>query len=895
VSQRTSCRFRRLPYAQRQYRERRQDNKAWRARRLWSIRRAWSRLPPKSDFFTRTTQYRSEPASILIWSVLSLIVILLLGAFAVLLAHDTHTDPKGIAHPFPGVASPWRPIALTITRGAVAGPLVFALLLALAWTTRRALLARLVWRGARILVPMFEEGSKLSTTSTAQLTALFRERLVLLRLQSAAPSPGAAAEGAFLDVLSAGAPSNDVFSTLLRLLRAAVPSHAIEVQGVVRERSQEPKYGVTVQVSQRPSQTSPVIVVWASSWTRATREAADGATAAILPRTRLCKGPWATWRGYRMPPQLLTAYEDAAEYEQDRCFDEALDRYWEALRLDPMNLTVRLHLGQLQEKVGHPLAALTNYQRILAFGNPGGENLPRGLFARRARREWERALILAKYRAIVLLAEGSIVLEWSRVRPRGAPAEDDPTKVKKDFEKLEQLREEFEKVLKPLAGTERHDPAAELISHATRELLEAERCLTSEGEVKLRRKLMACVFKAAEDLKLSLSRTELRPSSRPLTRRTVALTQMCIERRCELLGTRPFDDASYAQLNREIRWAGSRPGPLLGWWPSFLRRWQWHEHYSAACAYAIPLDRDTIEKTLRGKIARRAVQRLERAITSRDGEFVETWQDWILSEDPDLDGLRKEPAFRAFQTMYFPTSGPVRVEEDRNARPHRRLTESRYTRDLLAEIAQRRHHAWHARAQEQSDTHHMRDWCDEERDIWRLLRDVAATREDWRVRQLLVKRINQLHSGEDPIAVRFIGPEEYPAALRGSENDSAWLASADKHMDHLVDLLDQAKRAEAGAKPTHFDTWIDAMDRLPIHPPAAVPAGRRARLCERHAETWQELRTGLLAEEPSAAPGKDVPPRFESFTSELGTTAELWMGSHNGSIRAKLRHMWPFG
>ena len=149
---------------------------------------------------------------------------------------------------------------------------------------------------------------------------------------------------------SGGDSSGSFLDALLRLLRAAVPSYALEVQGLVRERKETPRCGVAVQIVQESSQPSPTIEVWEETWDAAVRRAADEATAAILPRSRLCRGPWAAWRGYAMPPALFSAYERASELEQERRFDEALDQFWRALRLDPTNLTLRLRLGQLQEK-----------------------------------------------------------------------------------------------------------------------------------------------------------------------------------------------------------------------------------------------------------------------------------------------------------------------------------------------------------------------------------------------------------------------------------------------------------------------------------------------------------------------------------------------------------------
>ncbi len=459
--------------------------RGWQERTAWRARRLWSRLPPRSRFYARTTQYRNERAAIRSWTALALSMSVLLAGFAVLVGYEAYGAGAGGKNLVSTL--PMHALLITVTHSAVALPIAFVLLIATAWFIRNARLAALVWRGGPVLVPDFDEGSDLASVKAPHLTARFRERLAVLRLQAATPSPGAAPEGAFLDTLSSGEGSGvGVLGPLLRLLRAAVPTYAIQVHGVVREREENEKYGITAQVVQTPSQSSPVIEVWETSWERAICRVADEATAAILPRSRLCRGTWAAWRGYIMPEGLLSAYESAAKLEQERRFDEALDRYSEALRHDPTNLAVRLRLGQLQEKAGMLLSALVSYQRILAFAYPGAKNLPRGMYRRGARREWDQALSVAKYRAVVLLGEGSVLREWSA--RRGETRE--PTRHRR-------LRGEIAERLKPLADIKRHDPAIDAISRAIGVLLEIPERMRPDQEREARKKVMESAREAA--------------------------------------------------------------------------------------------------------------------------------------------------------------------------------------------------------------------------------------------------------------------------------------------------------------------------------------------------------------------------------------------------------------
>ena len=798
----------------------------------------------------RATRYRSELASAVRWAV---VFVFLVCLFALLGVLNTKEPSNNVApllrYLWNAVRLPGVPVALGI-----------ALLALMAWTFRHIRLAWLVWHPGRILVPDFVAGSDLGDVNPAQLTAVFRHRLVSLRLESAAPSPGASPAGPVFDV-STGAAS-DVLDVLLRLVRIGSPSHALEIHGVVRHKSGGSKpCGVTLQVLHPSVQATPVVEVWESSWEVALERAADDATAAILPRTRLCRGPWASWRGYVMPPGLLTAYEKAAELEQQRRFDEALRQYWVALRLDPMNLTMRLRLAQLHEKAGLFLAALTNYVRVIAVSRPGSRDLPRGLYHRAARREWDRAVELAKYRAIVLLAGGTIVRQWNQT----------------DDERRSKLHQEFIRLLKPLAETERHDPAADAISEAIKQLLAATGHLDADQARKLAKELAGWAYSAAEELKLSLSWLESRPTSRPLTRRTVALAQACIERRVGLLlDDLVLRDRTLKRLKREVRHAGM--------WPSRVRRWQWHEHYNAACVYAIPLDKDKLlgdrraEPTdpgeaqalqeVRNRLAHRAIRRLERAITTRDGIFLATWRDWVVVDDPDLDGLRGEDIFAALVSMYFTRRDPAPGKVPKSPSDPYRLAECRYTLELMRTIGRTLHDIWHGRSKmrRSADIHLLARWCDDDRDIWELLRNVAEDSYDWRTRYQLLERANKALDGQPPIFVHFRGYDDQNLVPDGQDHHPEQDADGERkeNKERLKAL------AELLRDPTNFH-WMPTYD---AHPRAPLLRSQVIALCEEQAAVWQTFSEWMRVGEPTST--------HAEFARTLKNASELWHATLNG-------------
>jgi hypothetical protein len=261
--------------------------------------------------------------------------------------------------------------------------LALPLVLFAAWCARRLWLELLAWSPGTIQVPEFQTTEQLEGVTAAQLTTRFRNTLSTLRLQTDAPSPGASPPSDFLDVLSKdsalqSAASGISVAQVASLLRAAFPPTAVEVRGTLVRRN-DPSgrcYGVSLQVVRLPKGGSRLSDVWDTNWERAVRRAADSATAAILPRTRRCKGPWITWRGYVMDPVVFGAYEDAARLESERRYHAALRCCYTALKGDPLNRAIRLQLGKLQEQLGLYLEALGTYQSILMAAAPAGGRVP---------------------------------------------------------------------------------------------------------------------------------------------------------------------------------------------------------------------------------------------------------------------------------------------------------------------------------------------------------------------------------------------------------------------------------------------------------------------------------------------------------------------------------------
>src|SRR5215210_2672574 len=335
------------------------------------------------------------------WTVGLLAAALVLGATGFLAGRPQPVRPTGLVDTLAAVAG----------RPTVALAIACAALLHAAWCVRHLILLWLAWSPGRIEVTTFIAGTPIADANAEQLTLVFRQRLMTLHLQSPTPVPGAAAEGDFLDVLGrTGMDARNPLGTLIGLLRAAKPTHAYEVRGVLLERAEVPRYGVAVRVLRLPSDGTAPATTWGETWEIALRKAADEATAMILPQTRLCRAPWGAWRGGVMPTGLLHAFEEAARLERERRYDEALATYWRAVELDPLNMVLRLRVGQLQERLGLYLDALATYWGMSVTSQPPRPANP--LRGRRGRLEGDRALLSARYRRNVLLGGRVLAKQW---------------------------------------------------------------------------------------------------------------------------------------------------------------------------------------------------------------------------------------------------------------------------------------------------------------------------------------------------------------------------------------------------------------------------------------------------------------------------------------------------
>lgn len=761
----------------------------------------------------RAVRYRPRTPAVLMWSAVAA------GTVAIVawVGYVTGSHPSSV------VAKP-----------AVAAAIVTAALLHLAWCVRHLILHWLAWWPGRIEVATFAAGTPLTDVDLEQRTLFFRRRLMTLHLQAPAPAVGAAPEGDFLDVLGRNGMDGGKLAWLVSLLRAAKPAHAYEVRGVLLERQERPRYGVAVQVVRMPSSGTPPATVWGETWEAALRQAADEATAVILPQTRRCRSPWGVWAGYAMPQGLLHAYEEGARFEQERRYDEALDAYWRAVEHDPLNMVLRLRIGQLQERLGLYLDALATYLGMDATSSPAGARTGGLIGGRHGRRERREALQAARYRRNVLLGGRVLAKQWHAVAESKRPTRRD------------EQRRMLRNCLRP--------PLQERLSfepERARWALEETGEIDEERFLALRELFAVHALEDCRALREQLRRRRRLGRTRP-SRATIELTELCIELRLAWVLAQSGRPAMAwppgpEEIDRRIAAIGRRG----------LRHW--HEHYNAACAYALPLlDRNIEDPGHRTALAKRAVASLENAVAHADSAYIAGRRDWLLSEDPDLKGLRGAHEFERFELLYLPSDG-ITPRRPRNVQ---QLESSRYVRDLLVATARLRQATWRTRraaAGAGPDIVQVREWFDEERSAWEGVRDVATHYRHARTRFTFVRalRTHADRYGLTGAEVPFPRYDAAPVASRDDDEptceDACALAvrQTDRRLERVARLL-------RGPLPAELALWdarlrdMDACGQTPS-PETLLHA------CERQGALWQRLGEWMASGERAALETFSVP------------------------------------
>jgi hypothetical protein len=791
-----------------------------------------------------------------------------------------------------------------IARPSVALVLGFLLVLMLAWCVQRLRLEWLVWSPGPILVREVSVSPD-ANVDVSQLTVLFRERLMTAHLQSPTTVPGAAPAQDFFEMLGAQhVDSKNVFASLVGILRAALPTHAYEVSANLIRRADPAQdftssgYGVSVQVTRLPREAIPIQTCWSPAWEDAVCQAADAVTAVVLPRTRQSRsGPWSGWRRYTMPTHLVHLYERGQERTTQRRYDEALDSYYSALDLDTKNVVIRLNIGFVQEKLGLFVDAVGTYagvRRIAALTD-------RSQYARRARRERRAVGLIADYRLAILLAGPKVAHQW-----RNEPPPDAITDRDRQRDLLRQrLGPELVVLLRERHLIDNNRGAPDILQGPpwTADAIAAAlqgRATTSKPDdepeyFRLRRVLTHLALKQLTAVRRGLARPVANSIPTSPSMLTVALTREWVKMRRRWIENclsegKVADTTPKKLVNRATLSARVKNEHKFG---------TWTDHYTAACVYALPLlvSDGSDDAT---KNADDAIEHLRLAVSCTSSGYVAERRPWLVSEDPDLDGLRRCPQFRRFEALYFPSATPT---------PHRPRKAhawemSCYVHLLLAETAKGWHHVWHLRRDalcQRTDDHAIPEWFADEINAWRLVDKLAKHHRHWRARYELMEEVRHwrlkyefpsMDIGVVPFVtyMRTHDAEQLGETQQGSLEQTRQTMGEDiwhnhDRLERLHTFLDMSSGATPVRRPktflAHARQWqSDLRDREALHRP--LHDSHLATLCNVHAALWQRLYEWL--EEDKTAEGAGV----EKFEIAVRRTARIWSLANSRWIPATL-------
>ncbi|MFE4693245.1 hypothetical protein ACFRH6_24770 [Streptomyces sp. NPDC056749] len=640
------------------------------------------------------------------------------------------------------------------------------------------------------------------------LTAQLRKQLSETNLYPPTALPAEAPADNFLDLLGdVDLEPRKLGTSLLRLFSRLRPKIAYTVRGVLRVREQEPGFGITVTVTSYAIRGSRTESIWSPTWGDAIQEAGYWVMATLVPVTRAGRRPpWQGWHGRNLPPALFAAYQQARELSLERKFDDALDRYYEALRLDPTNLYLRTQIAGIQEELWLHLDALeTYYGAVLLDGqNNAQRNARTGLRPWDPRRTlrrrygwWRSGVLDARLRYAVVLGVAERTAEqWCK--------DEDPPSPRRAH-----ARQEIRQALAPalaarhwralvgLVPPGRTEPFGRDEERLVREWLETEL-----GEERRRYPVVREIFQLA-------CREEMRQLAADYPR--------MIRLRHPFIRVHDTLTRTSLRLNRDIwaplrlAWAHEDAGaerveglenPLS--WPSsaeslasrtkrtrgrfrrarrhLSRGWRlWQDNYNAACVYAVAMNgtgdrRDPSGRRERSALADLAVDELEGAAHSDVSGFQPVTRSWLLIEDPDLEKLRQESRFIRFERETFPHAAPDRHRPERCLRPEMKT----YDRRLLCGCAEVMEHMWRIRRRElPAEQYVLARWFAADAELWRCVHRVAANQgRNWRDRERLLQRVREV--ADTALLVRCGLPSSLPE-MDDLLDDAAWDSLGDMH------------------------------------------------------------------------------------------------------------------
>ncbi|WP_024757276.1 hypothetical protein [Streptomyces exfoliatus] len=766
------------------------------------------------------------------------------------------------------------------------------LLILLFVVLRRSLLMYYAYKPGAVDVKRLVASSPDVEPKIEGLTAYLRKQLSETNLYPPTALPAEAPADNFLDLLGdVDLEPKKLGTSLLRLFSRLRPKIAYTVRGVLRVREQDPRFGVTITVTSYAIRGSRTEEVWGATWDQAVRDSGYWVMAALVPVTRAgTRPPWQEWRGRDLPPKLFAAYQQARELSLDRKFDDALDRYYEALRIDPTNLYLRTQIAGIQEQLWLHLDALeTYYGTILLDGQSSAQRNarmgmgswdPRRIFHRRYR-WWRSGLLEARFRyAVVLGVAERTADQWCSAEGGQYP-------------RREHAWMEIRKALAPALASRHWRTLMGLTPPGeTRPLWwaredDAKAWIREQLEKKGRRQeIVQVIFLLAcreEMRQLADDYPRLIRLRHPLSRAHAPLTRTALRLNCEAWAPLRLAWANneaeshslfFRGLKNSFTW---RPSAETLWgrvkkargWLRMPRKWLspgwrlWQDSYNAACVYAVGmkgLTEDDEEQL--DPFAKLAVEELEDATHADLSGFHPLTRSWLLAEDPDLEELRHTPGFIRFERETYPHATPDRDRPIRPVWPEM----TAYDQHLLSGCAAVMEHTWRLRGKElPAEPHSFVEWFSSEAELWRCVHRIAENEgRHWRDREKLLQCVREVAD------ITLLTKCGLPARLPEMDellDDATWfdvetarsrVEASDREIKNRLSSLEPvvSERLNGSANPQSpivlSAEWLTSVRRNSALPDFVTQAAVQ-QACKDFQGAWQALRYQVDPDEDGTA------------------------------------------
>jgi hypothetical protein len=694
-------------------------------------------------------------------------------------------------------------VGATIAFGIVVGILGAASTVGLIFSWWHFRLEMRAWEPGPVTVLPFRDhtpgADKASRAAhAADLKASFEDHLVQCRFARVTPVPSADSTTDFLSVVEAA--SDDLrgpWGAALRFTRLLTPTSAYQVTCTVQPGTDDEPHVLLVEVSRVAGPSVAPVVVRARTSDEAAEKAAHAVASCILPRTRLCRqAPWSLWRDRRLPVDLYRSYQRFRALQADRHFDEAMAALRHAVRLDPGNLSLRLDLGKLQERMQLYLDALLTYDDIITVAAQSDSALSRwwshwlpvprvrsrlAISNVRVLSPKDPVILIARYRHALLLGlSDTLASQWWGRHERCVTGRHQTSREWRRAHLREALSARLARRYRDRIHSSVWFDGMTLEHGARPYFLEPLREVDDDGE-RDRRTAAARVFFTSQ------SRFEFEQLTRDWTSRWTPWRQRSVLPPDALQIGLPWSAlryrmaVSWAERSGQGQVATTTAIPMTrrSGEPVFApsvrrlaerRSWppgemevesivgeiasdaaesrSWRAHYNAACLLSLPLlfdgppvARDApheLDDRQKQYVANRAVRELVRAVQCADTGFVIRQRDWLLSEDPDLDHLRERREFKDFEATTF---GSIGRAVERGPDIHR-WEQSTYVARFIRSAAEEMALLWRRRLREPGDGEQdWTVWLDEDMAGWGLAERLALDSRDSHTREDVTRRI----------------------------------------------------------------------------------------------------------------------------------------------------------